>query len=178
MSNPDLHRYEKELRASVKGFRLRRRLHRSFRQAVMPFLEETAAPSYEELTAAFGPPDQMAQDLLRTMANPPQPLRRGQKVGIVLVACLIVVGIGVGAFSWWNAPEDEVTLSDGSSYTDDVLLPNARAGAACNSGQNEIAVVVPILVVEGLEIVDIRHRRTKDGAIPVRIQTERLQLLV
>lgn len=90
----------------------------------MPFLEETAAPSYEELTAAFGPPDQMAQDLLRTMANPPQPLRRGQKVGIVLVACLIVVGIGVGAFSWWNAPEDEVTLSDGSSYTDDVLLPN------------------------------------------------------
>ena len=58
------------------------------------------------------------------MANPPQPLRRGQKVGIVLVACLIVVGIGVGAFSWWNAPEDEVTLSDGSSYTDDVLLPN------------------------------------------------------
>ena len=124
MSNPDLRRYEKELRASVKGFRLRRRLHRSFRQAVMPFLEETAAPSYEELTAAFGPPDQMAQDLLRTMANPPQPLRRGQKVGIVLVACLIVVGIGVGAFSWWNAPEDEVTLSDGSSYTDDVLLPN------------------------------------------------------
>ena len=79
MSNPDLRRYEKELRASVKGFRLRRRLHRSFRQAVMPFLEETAAPSYEELTAAFGPPDQMAQDLLRTMANPPQPLRRGQK---------------------------------------------------------------------------------------------------
>ena len=70
MSNPDLRRYEKELRASVKGFRLRRRLHRSFRQAVMPFLEETAAPSYEELTAAFGPPDQMAQDLLRTMANP------------------------------------------------------------------------------------------------------------
>lgn len=55
MSNPDLRRYEKELRASVKGFRLRRRLHRSFRQAVMPFLEETAAPSYEELTAAFGP---------------------------------------------------------------------------------------------------------------------------
>ena len=45
MSNPDLHRYEKELRASVKGFRLRRRLHRSFRQAVMPFLEETAAPA-------------------------------------------------------------------------------------------------------------------------------------
>ena len=118
MSNPDLRRYEKELQASVKGFR------HSFRQATLPLLEETPSPSYEELTAAFGPPDQMAQDLLRNMANPPQPLRRGQKVGIVLVACLIVVGIGVGAFSWWNAPEDEVTLSDGSSYTDDVLLPN------------------------------------------------------
>lgn len=124
MSNPDLRRYEKELRASVKGFRLRRRLRHAFRQATLPLLEETPSPSYEELSAAFGPPDQMAQDLLRTMANPPQPLRRGQKAGIALVACLIVVGIGVGAFSWWNAPEDEVTLSDGSSYTDDVLLPN------------------------------------------------------
>lgn len=124
MSNPDLRRYEKELQASVKGFRLRRRLRHAFRQATLPLLEETPSPSYEELTAAFGPPDQMAQDLLRTMANPPQPLRRGQKVGIALAACLIVVGIGVGAFSWWNAPEDEITLSDGSSYTDDVLLPN------------------------------------------------------
>lgn len=124
MSNPDLRRYEKELQASVKGFRLRRRLRHAFRQATLPLLEETPSPSYEELTAAFGPPGQMAQDLLRTMANPPQPLRRGQKAGIALVACLIVVGIGVGAFSWWNAPEDEVTLSDGSSYTDDVLLPN------------------------------------------------------
>ena len=124
MSNPDLRRYEKELQASVKGFRLRRRLRHSFRQATLPLLEETPSPSYEELTAAFGPPDQMAQDLLRNMANPPQPLRRGQKAGIALAACLVVVGIGVGAFFWWNAPEDEVTLSNGSSYTDDVLLPN------------------------------------------------------
>ena len=124
MSNPDLRRYEKELQASVKGFRLRRRLRHSFRQATLPLLEETPSPSYEELTAAFGPPDQMAQDLLRNMANPPQPLHRGQKAGIALAACLVVVGIGVGAVSWWNAPEDEVTLSDGSSYTDDVLLPN------------------------------------------------------
>lgn len=124
MSNPDLRRYEKELQASVKGFRLRRRLRHSFRQATLPLLEETPSPSYEELTAAFGPPDQMAQDLLRTMANPPQPLRRGQKVGIALAACLVVVGIGVGAFFWWNAPEDEVTLSNGSSYTDDILLSN------------------------------------------------------
>lgn len=124
MSNPDLRRYEKELQASVKGFRLRRRLRHSFRQATLPLLEETPSPSYEELTAAFGPPDQMAQDLLQNMANPPQPLRRGQKAGIALAACLVVVGIGVGAFFWWNAPEDEVTLSNGSSYTDDVLLPN------------------------------------------------------
>ena len=124
MSNPDLRRYEKELRASVKGFRLRRRLRHTFRQATLPLLEETPTPSYEELTAAFGPPDQMAQDLLRNMANPPQPLRRGQKAGIALAACLVVVGIGVGAFSWWNAPEDEVTLSNGSSYTDDILLSN------------------------------------------------------
>ncbi|HIY33226.1 MAG TPA: DUF4448 domain-containing protein [Candidatus Evtepia faecavium] len=124
MSNPDLRRYEKELQASVKGFRLRRRLRHSFRQATLPLLEETPSPSYEELTAAFGPPDQMAQDLLRNMANPPQPLRRGQKAGIALAACLVVVGIGVGAFFWWNAPEDEVTLSNGSSYTDDILLSN------------------------------------------------------
>ena len=98
MSNPDLHRYEKELRASVKGFRLRRRLHVRFAKPSCPSWRKPLPPSYEELTAAFGPPDQMAQDLLRTMANPPQPLRRGQKVGIVLVACLIVVGIGVGGF--------------------------------------------------------------------------------
>lgn len=81
MSNPDLHRYEKELRASVKGFRLRRRLHRSFRQAVMPFLEETAAPSYEELTAAFGPPDQMARICCERWPTLPSPFAGDKRLG-------------------------------------------------------------------------------------------------
>lgn len=81
MSNPDLRRYEKELQASVKGFRLRRRLRHAFRQATLPLLEETPSPSYEELTAAFGPPDQMAQDLLRTMANPPSPFAGDKRLG-------------------------------------------------------------------------------------------------
>ena len=139
MSNPDLRRYEKELRASVKGFRLRRRLHRSFRQAVMPYLEDTAAPSYEELTAAFGPPDLMAQDLLRTMANPPQPLRRGQKVGIVLVACSLVATIGFGVFSWWNTPETKFFISNDTPATEEILQKGYAFALDSPFSQNDVS---------------------------------------
>ncbi len=69
MSNPDLRRYEKELRASVKGFRLRRRLHRSFRQAVIPFLEETAAPAMRNSP----PPSAPRPDGPGSVANDGQP---------------------------------------------------------------------------------------------------------
>ncbi len=106
MSNPDLRRYEKG--APGLGERVPPAAQAPPRFPTghaPPLLEETPSPSYEELTAAFGPPDQMAQDLLRTMANPPQPLRRDKRLGSPLVClpdrCWHWCG---GAFSWWNAP--------------------------------------------------------------------------
>ena len=81
MSNPDLRRYEKELRASVKGFRLRRRLHRSFRQAVIPFLEETAAPAMRNSPPPSAPQTRWPRICRERWPTLPSPLRRGQKGG-------------------------------------------------------------------------------------------------
>ncbi len=81
MSNPDLHRYEKGAPGLGEGFRLRRRLHRSFRQAVMPFLEETAAPSYEELTAAFGPQTRWPRICCERWPTLPSPFAGDKRLG-------------------------------------------------------------------------------------------------
>ena len=53
MSNPDLHRYEKELVRHVSGFHRRKALLASFRQSLIPFLEENPSPTYEDLFVRF-----------------------------------------------------------------------------------------------------------------------------
>ena len=73
MRRTDLSLYEKRLRKSVSGFRLRSKVQAAFRRSLSPLLEETPCPSYDALLRAFGPPEHMAQTLLQTMTTHPHP---------------------------------------------------------------------------------------------------------
>lgn len=112
MNNPDIRRYERTLGREIKGLRRRKRVRREFRKSLLLFLEEVATPNYSDLENAFGPPEQMAQDLLGTIPDLPLPVSTKTKVGGLAVFCLVAVVIGIGAYYWWNGPETEVTLSE------------------------------------------------------------------
>ena len=105
MRRTDLSLYEKRLRKSVSGFRLRSKVQAAFRRSLSPLLEETPCPSYDALLRAFGPPEHMAQTLLQTMTTHPHP--RGGKSKLVLavsIPLLLIFGC-FGALSFRDRPE-------------------------------------------------------------------------
>lgn len=124
MNNPDIRRYEREMRREVRGLRQRKRVRAAFRSSLLPLLEEKDIPTYADLNEAFGPPELMAQDLIDTIPDLPEPLSLRQRVGITVGFCLIVAVACVAIFSWVNSPEDEVVLLDGNNYSEETLVTN------------------------------------------------------
>lgn len=124
MNNPDIRRYEREMRREVRGLRQRKRVRAAFRSSLLPLLEEKDIPTYSDLNEAFGPPELMAQDLIDTIPDLPEPLSLRQRVGITVGFCLIVAAACVVIFSWVNSPEDEVVLLDGNNYSEETLVTN------------------------------------------------------
>ena len=116
MSNANIRRYERELKKSVRGFRLRKQLIAEFERSLAPLLEEIPDPSYEDLADAFGPPELFAQSLLQTIEIP-QPVPLWKKLVLGLCAVLAVCVVGFGAFSLWNVPEEGTLCSDAALYT-------------------------------------------------------------
>ena len=97
MSNPDLHRYEKELVRHVSGFHRRKALLASFRQSLIPFLEENPSPTYEDLLSAFGPPEQMVQNITQSTSLPDAPTKKG-RIALILIGCFVVLVICLSVF--------------------------------------------------------------------------------
>lgn len=116
MNSPGIRRYERELRRAVHGFRRRKRILEAFRCSLMPLLEDMEAPTYKDLELAFGPPEQMAQELMEGTPNLPNPMQLKQKVWIAVAVCLIVAMVCGGNFYWKNMPEAVVEISDGQEY--------------------------------------------------------------
>ena len=122
MRRTDLSLYEKRLRKSVSGFRLRSKVQAAFRRSLSPLLEETPCPSYDALLRAFGPPEHMAQTLLQTMTTHPHP-RSGKLKWILAVSIPLLLIFGCfGALSFRDRPEQNFTLSDASAYSEKFLL--------------------------------------------------------
>lgn len=115
MNNPDVRRYERALGSRVQGLRCRKRVRKEFRKSLLLLLEEVPTPNYEDLEEAFGPPEQMAQDLMGTIPNLPLPISTRKKVGILIAFCLVAVAVGVGIYCWCSGPEVETTLLEGVS---------------------------------------------------------------
>lgn len=121
MNNPDIYRYERELRRAVKGIRCRKRVLKAFRKSLLMLLEEVDTPTYSDLEVAFGPPKQMAEDLLETIPDLPKPLTLRRKMGIAVSFCLIVLVVCLSVFQLKNTPELEGTILDELEYTNDVF---------------------------------------------------------
>ncbi len=112
MNNPDIRCYERELGRAVQGFRRRKRVLETFRNSLTPLLEEIDAPIYTDLEKAFGPPKQLAQDLIESIPDLPSPLQRRKKIAIFIFFCVIVTLAYVGVFFSHNMPESQVTISE------------------------------------------------------------------
>lgn len=121
MNNPDICRYERELGKAVRGIRCRKMVQEGFRESLKPLLEEVDSPVYDDLEKAFGPPEQMAQELIGTIPNLPMPLSIKQKAGIVVCFCVVIVGVCLGVLYLWNVPEISTTEPNMVMYEDDAL---------------------------------------------------------
>ena len=128
MNNPGICCYERELRKSVKGFRRRKRIVEAFRNSLSLFLEEVYDPTYDDLEEAFGPPKQMAEELVESIPNLPSALRTGQKVGIAVGFCLVAVVVCIGAFYSQNMPETKVTVLEGNLSPEEMIASDYTFG--------------------------------------------------
>lgn len=108
MNQPDIRRYRRELKKSVRGFRLRKQLMAEFERSLAPLLEELPSPSYEDLVDAFGPPEHLAGMLLHDIDT--QPLSWKAKAALVVGVIAVIFAVGFGVFSMQNAPENGVVL--------------------------------------------------------------------
>lgn len=136
MKQSDIQRYEKALLKTVPGLRLRKKVRAAFRASAQALLEEIPEPNYHTLLHAFGPPESMAEVLIQTIPNPPQPLSRKKKLGITGAICILILAVALGLYSSWEVPETKLTISDGSAYTPDALGPNyvsMRIDEFCNN---------------------------------------------
>ncbi len=129
MNSPDLRRYGREVKRSVRGFRLRKRLTAAFRRSLVPLLEEVPSPSYEDLLDALGPPEHLADALLQTIELP-RPIPLWKKLALCACALLAAFAVGFGAFSLWNAPEEETFFPDPANYTRAFLQENYSSVAS------------------------------------------------
>lgn len=139
MGNPDIRRYEQELGRATQGFRRRKRVLQTFRISLKLLLEEVDSPTYEDLERAFGPPEQMARDLIGAIPNLPSPFRRRQKIAIFISICLIVVVVSAGAFCVHNMPESGVEISDVMQYTEQGLYSDYVPGFDTAFSQNDFS---------------------------------------
>lgn len=74
MNRSGVHRYQKKLLASFPRQReLRKLLSNQFQRSLIPLLEDIPSPTYNDLLAAFGPPEEMAKTLLQGIDLPPPP---------------------------------------------------------------------------------------------------------
>ena len=113
MNNANICRYERELKKSVRGFRLRKQLMAEFARSLAPLLEEFPSPSYEDLVDAFGPPEHLADMLLHDIDT--RPLSWRAKAALVVGVIAVIFAVGFGVSSLQNAPENGVVLSAHSS---------------------------------------------------------------
>ena len=110
MKQPALRQYRRELLIHFpKGHAARTLLLAEFDRCLSPFLEELPDPSYQDLTAAFGTPEHMADTLADSVSVPP-PFSRKKLAGIIGGVCVVVLCIALFLFAKSNVPEEQTQL--------------------------------------------------------------------
>ena len=110
MKQPALRQYRRELLIHFpKGHAARNLLLAEFDRCLSPLLEELPDPSYQDLTAAFGTPEHMADTLADSVSVPP-PFSRKKLAGIVGGVCVVVLCVALIVFAKSNVPEEQLQL--------------------------------------------------------------------
>ncbi len=110
MKQPALRQYRRELLIHFpKGHAARTLLLAEFDRCLSPLLEELPDPSYQDLTAAFGTPEHMA-DTLADSVSVPSPFSRKKLAGIVGGVCVVVLCVALIVFAKSNVPEEQLQL--------------------------------------------------------------------
>ena len=102
-----MNEYLTELRRALPGgAKEREALLARFRAAMAPLEEEIGTPGYDDLVAAFGPPEEMAKTLTASpegraaLAHARRRRRRARGLTAAAVVCLVVAVAGLGAHAW------------------------------------------------------------------------------
>lgn len=110
MKQPALRQYRRELLIHFpKGHAARNLLLAEFDRCLSPLLEELPDPSYQDLTAAFGTPEHMADTLADSVSVPP-PFSRKKLAGVIGGVCVVVLCVALIVFAKSNAPEEQLQL--------------------------------------------------------------------
>lgn len=105
MKRSDIQRYQKKLLASLPRRKdLRKELLYKFQISLKMLMEENDSPSYDDLLAAFGPPDEMARTLLQ-MSGVSSPPSTKKRILAIAASCALVLCIGAGLFFLYNGSE-------------------------------------------------------------------------
>lgn len=105
MKRSDIQRYQKKLLASLPRRKdLRKELLYKFQISLEMLMEENDSPSYDDLLAAFGPPDEMARTLLQ-MSGVSSPPSTKKRILAIAASCALVLCIGAGLFFLYNGSE-------------------------------------------------------------------------
>lgn len=123
MNRSGLRRYQKEMLASLPRQRgLRQTLLPGFQRYLALLTEEIDSPTYDDLLAAFGPPEEMASTLLQAADIPPASPSKKRRYPI-LACCFALLVLGIALAAFWKVPEVGVvlpgTLSTPSVINDD-----------------------------------------------------------
>ena len=123
-----MNEYLTELRHALPGgAREREALLARFRAAMAPLEEEIGPPGYDDLVAAFGPPEEMAKTLAASpegqaaLAHARRSRRLVRGLSAAVAVCLVVAVAGLGAHTWRLSQEDRPGLSQGDEPSLDVV---------------------------------------------------------
>ena len=90
---------KKELRCSYKT---KKRLLNGFNQAITAYWEEHSNPSMEELSAAFGPPSEMAKVLMAQITDQEHTMYRNRTLCTkILTSIIFVILISFTIYIWF-----------------------------------------------------------------------------
>ena len=123
--NKPTKQYRKKLRRALKCCREeKRRFLEKFQKALDPFLEENPDSSQQDLTAAFGPPEEMARLFLGELTEQDHKKYRTRKrILIGVFAVILVAAVALAVRFLTEKPEiiyvdDEVVVGEAKVVDD------------------------------------------------------------
>lgn len=101
--NKEIIRYQRKLRKQLPCSPSRKKeLLSKFEATISPFLEDCPCPNYEQLAAAFGPPEEMASVLMEAVPETEKRrFRLWQKIRNVLCILLFILVLLFGFYTYY-----------------------------------------------------------------------------